>query len=198
MRSSAPARSRPPFRGAGARVRWAGAASDAKVCPANGSDVKLRGQGARGYGSAAHGVHACESRDAGRAPPFRFDFMRRLGRRTEAGPRQLQRRVRPPSSYRCTATGKKLNVVRRLLNAVSQVFALPITRISASCFQQLTEQFLRRPRLFRVQLRNEFFIRSRQATIAFAAELIKCPSRRKRFHHDRIGIEPPISRVLDG
>jgi len=39
---------------------------------ANGLEVHLRGQGPRGYGSAAHGVHACESRDAGRAPPFRF------------------------------------------------------------------------------------------------------------------------------
>ena len=40
--------------------------------PPNGLEVHLRGQGPRGYGSAAHGVHACESRDAGRAPPFRF------------------------------------------------------------------------------------------------------------------------------
>src|SRR5947209_1442920 len=39
---------------------------------ANGSDVHLRGQGPRGYGSAAHGLPACESRDAGSAPPFRF------------------------------------------------------------------------------------------------------------------------------
>src|SRR4051812_16797284 len=38
----------------------------------NGLEVHLRGQGPRGYGSAARGVHACESRDAGRAPPCRF------------------------------------------------------------------------------------------------------------------------------
>jgi hypothetical protein len=37
--------------------------------PPNGSDAHLRGQGPRGYGSAAHGLPACESRDAGRAPP---------------------------------------------------------------------------------------------------------------------------------
>ena len=54
----------------------------------NGSDVKLRGQGPRTEADAAHGVHACESRDAGRAPPCGFYFPRRLGRRTEAGPRQ--------------------------------------------------------------------------------------------------------------
>ena len=38
----------------------------------NGSDAHLRGLGPRGYGSAAHGLPACESRDAGRAPPCRF------------------------------------------------------------------------------------------------------------------------------
>ena len=37
--------------------------------PPNGSEVNPRGQGPRGYGSAAHGLPACESRDAGRAPP---------------------------------------------------------------------------------------------------------------------------------
>src|SRR5947207_9983766 len=37
--------------------------------PPNGLEVHLRGQGPCGYGSAAHGVHACESRVAGRAPP---------------------------------------------------------------------------------------------------------------------------------
>jgi len=41
-------------------------------CAPNGSDVKLRGQGPRAEADAAHGVHACESRDAGRAPPTRF------------------------------------------------------------------------------------------------------------------------------
>jgi len=39
---------------------------------ANGLEVNPRGQGPRGYGSAAHGLPACESRDAGRAPPFSF------------------------------------------------------------------------------------------------------------------------------
>jgi hypothetical protein len=38
----------------------------------NDQTVKLRGQGLRGYGSAAHGLPACESRDAGRAPPCGF------------------------------------------------------------------------------------------------------------------------------
>jgi len=38
----------------------------------NGLKVHLRGQGLRAEADAAHGVHACESRDAGRAPPFRF------------------------------------------------------------------------------------------------------------------------------
>ena len=37
--------------------------------PPNGSDAKLRGQGPRAEADAALGVHACESRDAGRAPP---------------------------------------------------------------------------------------------------------------------------------
>jgi len=52
----------------------AGARGDRRnVCPANGSDAKLRGQGPRAEADAAHGVHACESRDAGRAPPPGFD-----------------------------------------------------------------------------------------------------------------------------
>jgi len=38
----------------------------------NGLEVNLRGQGPRGYGSAARGLPAYESRDAGRAPPCRF------------------------------------------------------------------------------------------------------------------------------
>jgi len=33
-------------------------------CRPNGSDVKLRGQGPRAEADAAHGVHACKSRDA--------------------------------------------------------------------------------------------------------------------------------------
>ena len=39
----------------------------------NGSEVNPRGQGPRAEADAAHGVHACESRDAGRAPPPGFD-----------------------------------------------------------------------------------------------------------------------------
>jgi hypothetical protein len=35
----------------------------------NGSDAKLRGQGPRAEARAAHGLPACKSRDAGRAPP---------------------------------------------------------------------------------------------------------------------------------
>ena len=38
-------------------------------CRANGSDAKLRGQGPRAEADAAHGLPACESRNAGRAPP---------------------------------------------------------------------------------------------------------------------------------
>jgi len=38
----------------------------------NGLEVHLRGQGPRAEADAAHGVHACESRDAGRAPPCCF------------------------------------------------------------------------------------------------------------------------------
>jgi hypothetical protein len=38
----------------------------------NGSEVDPRGQGPCAETDAAHGVHACESRDAGRAPPSGF------------------------------------------------------------------------------------------------------------------------------
>jgi len=41
--------------------------------PPNGLEVNPRGQGPRAEAHAAHGVHACESRDAGRAPPPGFD-----------------------------------------------------------------------------------------------------------------------------
>jgi hypothetical protein len=44
----------------------------APCSPPNGSDVKLRGQGPRAEAGAAHGLPACESRDAGRAPPPSF------------------------------------------------------------------------------------------------------------------------------
>jgi len=36
-------------------------------------EVNPRGQGPRAEADAAHGVHACDSRDAGRAPPPGFD-----------------------------------------------------------------------------------------------------------------------------
>jgi len=67
--------------------------------PHNGSTVKLRGQGPRGYGRAARRLPACESRDAGGVPPCRSRWKRRLGRRTEAGPRQLLRWVSPPKRH---------------------------------------------------------------------------------------------------
>jgi hypothetical protein len=55
-----------PSRGAG----WAGerCGHENRGRP-NGSDVKLRGQGLRGYGSAARRLPACESRDAGGVTP---------------------------------------------------------------------------------------------------------------------------------
>jgi len=40
--------------------------------PPNGLEVNPRGQGPRAEADAAHGLPACESRDAGRAPPCRF------------------------------------------------------------------------------------------------------------------------------
>jgi hypothetical protein len=42
------------------------------VCPANGSDVKLRGQGPRGYGRAARRLPAFEARDAGGVTPTKL------------------------------------------------------------------------------------------------------------------------------
>jgi len=51
---------------------WRGNEQPPNVRAPNGPEVNPRGQGPRGYGSAAHGLPACESRDAGRAPPFRF------------------------------------------------------------------------------------------------------------------------------
>src|SRR3954453_5124823 len=49
-------------------------------CPPNGSDVKLRGQGPRGYGSAARRLPASELRDAGGVTPRKLRRARRLGR----------------------------------------------------------------------------------------------------------------------
>ena len=40
--------------------------------PPNGSDVKLRGQGPRGYGRAARRLPAFEARDAGGVTPFKY------------------------------------------------------------------------------------------------------------------------------
>ena len=54
------------------RQRLGGRLSRIQDGPPNGLEVNPRGQGPRGYGSAAHGLPACESRDAGRAPPCRF------------------------------------------------------------------------------------------------------------------------------
>jgi len=49
-----------------------GKAQPRKVSPANGPEVNPRGQGLRAEADAAHGLPACESRDAGRAPPCMF------------------------------------------------------------------------------------------------------------------------------
>jgi len=93
-------RNRRPRKGAtrsGLWTGWAGETCSRRVCGApNGSEVHLRGQGPRAEADAVHGVHACESRDAGRAPPPGLILTSRLGRRTEAGPRQVLARVRPP------------------------------------------------------------------------------------------------------
>jgi len=75
---------------------WGETRNRRKPCAPNGLEVNPRGQGPCGYGRAAHGVHAYESRDAGRAPPCSFDFTSRLGRRAEAGPRRVLPRVSPP------------------------------------------------------------------------------------------------------
>jgi len=41
-------------------------------CPPNGPEVNPRGQGPRGYGSAARRMPACEERDAGGVTPCSF------------------------------------------------------------------------------------------------------------------------------
>jgi len=43
-----------------------------KVGPPNGQEVNPRGQGPRGYGSAARRMPAFEARDAGGVTPRRF------------------------------------------------------------------------------------------------------------------------------
>jgi len=55
------------------RAAWVGEpCGHRNVGRPNGLEVNPRGQGPRGYGSAAHGLPACESRVAGRAPPCGF------------------------------------------------------------------------------------------------------------------------------
>jgi len=71
-----------------------GGSFGAAVVTANGEGAKLRGQGPRPDGRAARRVPAFEARDAGGVTPSKYRCSRRLGRRTEAGPRRLLRRVR--------------------------------------------------------------------------------------------------------
>jgi hypothetical protein len=66
--------------------------------PPNGPEVNPRGQGPRAEADAARRLPACESRDAGGVTPCRYRCPRRLGRRTEAGPRRVLPRVRRPFS----------------------------------------------------------------------------------------------------
>ena len=61
----------------------------------NGLEVNPRGQGPRGYGSAARGVPAFDARDASGVTSFKYRLTSRLGRRAEAGPRRVLPRVRP-------------------------------------------------------------------------------------------------------
>ena len=59
----------------------------------NGVEVNPRGQGPRGYGSAARRVPAFEARDAGGVTPCKLRRTSRLGRRAEAGPRRVLPRL---------------------------------------------------------------------------------------------------------
>ena len=62
----------------------------------NGLKVKLRGQGRVPKPTRRTAcTHVSRAMQAVRRH-VGFDFKRRLGRRTEAGPRRLLRRVRPP------------------------------------------------------------------------------------------------------
>ena len=63
----------------------------------NGPEVNPRGQGPRGYGSAARRVPAFEARDAGGVTPRKYRRTSRLGRRAEAGPRRVLPRVSRPA-----------------------------------------------------------------------------------------------------
>ena len=62
-------------------------------CRPNGVEVNPRGQGLRGYGSAARRLPAFEARDAGGVTPRKLRETSRLGRRAEAGPRRVLPRV---------------------------------------------------------------------------------------------------------
>jgi len=61
----------------------------------NGSDAKLHGQGPRAEARAARGALHVRRANARRVTPRGFDVPSRLGRRAEAGPCQLLRRVGP-------------------------------------------------------------------------------------------------------
>jgi len=61
----------------------------------NGSDAKLHGQGPRAEARAARGALHVRRANARRVTPRGFDVSSRLGRRAEAGPCQLLRRVGP-------------------------------------------------------------------------------------------------------
>jgi len=83
----------------GSTARKRGEGEPERNRPPNGSDVKLRGQGPRAEADAARCMPAFEARDAGGVTPSRWRRNSRLGRRTEAGPRQLLRRVRRRLDY---------------------------------------------------------------------------------------------------
>jgi len=51
---------------------WRETCGSSDRCPPNGLEVNPRGQGPRGYGSAARRMPAFEARDAGGVTPCRF------------------------------------------------------------------------------------------------------------------------------
>jgi len=63
------------------------------ACRPNGSDAKLHGHGPRAEVRAARGALHVRRANARRVTPRGFDVSSRLGRRAEAGPCQLLRRV---------------------------------------------------------------------------------------------------------
>jgi len=100
-----------PVRRASRRV---GEVATAAACGApNGSDAKLHGQGLRAKGRAARGAPHLRRANARRVTPCGFSVPSRLGRRAEAGPCQLLRRVSRPAldavtpgySRACQTTG---------------------------------------------------------------------------------------------